>query len=378
MKWLFMTTASSPFGGSEFLWQGAARRLAGSGETVMANMMDWQGNTPRGAEALQEAGVQIHIKPNTTSPSRVEWILQKLRRRLGQDPEYDFINTYQPDAAVLSLGGHDGGITHLQALIKRQIPFTVIVQATRECMNRSDGFIDTYRGLLEQAERILVVGKRNIEQIEWHYGQRFPQAEVVWNPYNVPFNDPPAWPESDEYYNLAVIGRFEQTCKGQDIIFRVMRKNKWRERNIRITLFGAGPQEHLFRRLVKMHDLKMIHFGGFVPNIQDVWKTHHALLLPSRYEGLPLALVEAGLSNRPAIVTDVSGNAELIIDNETGFIADAPCESALDRTLEEAWQRRAEWIDIGKAFGNVVRTTVPEDPIESLAAQLKRIHKISA
>ena len=38
------------------------------------------------------------------------------------------------------------------------------------------------------------------------------------------------------------------------------------------------------------------------------------LVMPSRYEGLPIALVEAMLCSRPAVVTDVGGTKRTIVD----------------------------------------------------------------
>ena len=55
-----------------------------------------------------------------------------------------------------------------------------------------------------------------------------------------------------------------------------------------------------------------------------IWAEHHALVLPSRFEGMPLVVVEAMLCGRPCIVTDVGGNAELIRDGINGFLAKAP------------------------------------------------------
>ena len=74
-------------------------------------------------------------------------------------------------------------------------------------------------------------------------------------------------------------------------------------------------------------------------------------MLPSRFEGLPLALVEAMLCPRPAVVTNVAGNTEVIEDGETGFVAAAPTAGHLDEAMEGhgvsegtgvpwAWKRR--------------------------------------
>ena len=78
------------------------------------------------------------------------------------------------------------------------------------------------------------------------------------------------------------------------------------------------------RRLAGMLQLDQVHFRGHVANIKEVWEQNHLLVLPSRYEGLPLALVESMWCGRPAVVTEVAGNTEVCVDNVTGFVAPAP------------------------------------------------------
>lgn len=56
--------------------------------------------------------------------------------------------------------------------------------------------------------------------------------------------------------------------------------------------------------------------------------------MPSRFEGLPLAMVEAMLCARPVVATDVAGHAEIIEDGVTGFLADAPTAGSMAAALE--------------------------------------------
>ena len=74
---------------------------------------------------------------------------------------------------------------------------------------------------------------------------------------------------------------------------------------------------------------------------------------------------------RPAIVTDVGGNAELCVDNETGFVAPAPTVSSLADTLQRAWERREDWQRMGQAARARAESQIPRDPIALFAEKLK-------
>jgi glycosyltransferase involved in cell wall biosynthesis len=125
--------------------------------------------------------------------------------------------------------------------------------------------------------------------------------------------------------------------------------------------------------MARKDELTSVSFGGFVRDVASIWSDHHGLILPSRCEGLPLVLVEAMLSGRVPIVTNVGGSGEIVDDGVTGFLAGAPTEDSLDEAMERAWERRAEWPAIGAAAATKIRALVPPNPAELMAAMLLRI-----
>jgi glycosyltransferase involved in cell wall biosynthesis len=49
-------------------------------------------------------------------------------------------------------------------------------------------------------------------------------------------------------------------------------------------------------------------------------------VLPSLWEGMPLALIEAQAAGLPAVVSNVVGNRDVVMDGETGFVCDTDQE----------------------------------------------------
>lgn len=113
-----------------------------------------------------------------------------------------------------------------------------------------------------------------------------------------------------------------------------------------------------------------VRFAGHVPDVVGIWRDHHALLLLSRYEGLPLAMIEAMLCGRPCIVTNVAGNAEFITEGRTGFLAAYPSIDAVDDALNRAWQARGRWPAMGAEAARIVRQLVPPSPSRRMAELL--------
>jgi glycosyltransferase involved in cell wall biosynthesis len=76
---------------------------------------------------------------------------------------------------------------------------------------------------------------------------------------------------------------------------------------------------------------------------------------------------------RPALVTDIGGNAEMCVDEETGFVAAAPAFGLLEQTLARAWQRRDDWQTMGQAARVRAERLVPTDPIGVFCTQLTEL-----
>jgi glycosyltransferase involved in cell wall biosynthesis len=221
------------------------------------------------------------------------------------------------------------------------------------------------------ARRVFCVSRNNLDLLGLQLGERLRNAELVRNPYNVSTQPPPPWPDVSSGWRLACVARLELAAKGQDLLLQTLAGLQWRDRPIEVNLFGAGPDEAVLRRLGALLQLPNVRFRGHVQDIRAIWEKHHLLLLPSRYEGLPLSLVEAMWCGRPAVVTDAGGNAELCADNETGFVARAASVGSYSEALEKAWERREEWPQMGEAARRRVEEQIPKDPVGIFCERLQ-------
>jgi glycosyltransferase involved in cell wall biosynthesis len=116
------------------------------------------------------------------------------------------------------------------------------------------------------------------------------------------------------------VGRLE-AVKDYPGLLRAMTRTPERAR---LLILGAGPREGRLRELAEWLGLKQrVHFAGFKPNVVRWMRAADGLVLSSRYEGLPMVLLEAGACGVPAVATDVPGTREVVVDGETGWMAPA-------------------------------------------------------
>ncbi|MBY0513001.1 MAG: glycosyltransferase family 4 protein, partial [Gemmataceae bacterium] len=201
---------------------------------------------------------------------------------------------------------------------------------------------------LQRAAKVVFVSERNRRAAERQTGCRLPNAVVHQNPINLPSFDPIPWPAGTG--RLACVARLEVYAKGQDVLFETLAAPEWADRDWTLTLFGTGRDQDYLAALAKMYRIDgRVTFAGQVTDMAKVWADHHLLVLPSRGEGTPLALLEAVVAGRPAVVTDVGGSADWVDDGASGFVADAATPRSLGRALARAWERERDWPAMGQA-----------------------------
>ncbi|MET9854472.1 glycosyltransferase [Streptomyces sp. NPDC006450] len=105
---------------------------------------------------------------------------------------------------------------------------------------------------------------------------------------------------------LAVcVGRICQQ-KGQDILLRAWPELLGAVPGARLVLVGDGPDLERLRRGAP----PSVHFAGAAFDIRPWLRAADLVVLPSRWEGMALAPLEAMACGRPVLVTDVSGARE--------------------------------------------------------------------
>jgi glycosyltransferase involved in cell wall biosynthesis len=368
MRFAFISTmAGSPWGGSEELWSQAAVQLRRAGHEVQASVMYW----PRLSDKithLRRQGLPLATYPSYhAGPLRRFWDRLLLRYRRS----YERLKRFNPDLVLISQGYFAAGFDWARICLEAGIPYAIIVQCNSECW-WIEGDPSEAAASYRLARKVFCVSRHNLDLLRNQVGEPLPNAEVAYNPYNVSTERAPAWPAA-EVWRLACVARLDLAAKGQDILLRTLAQSQWRGRPVDLNLFGDGPHQQSLRRLCELLHLNNIHFKGHIDNIRSTWEQNHLLVLPSRYEGLPMALVEAMWCGRPAVVTDVGGNAELCLDGETGFVAPAATETLFGQALERAWERRQEWPRLGQAARERAENLVPRDPVGLFCERLKAL-----
>lgn len=371
---LVFVSHNAVWGGSEELWSATAAELAERGHEVAAITIP-AFRDALSIKRLKAAGGRVHALYGRFSAPGNSRLLRFLARRI--QPlllRLRLATLPRPDLVVISQGDNFAAHQTANACAAAGLPYALITQKAQEAVWAPDAMLGSIRRAYAGAAWSYFVSRHNLRLTEEQLGQSLrPKASVVRNPFLTSWEAPLTWPEESGAYRLACVGRLYPFEKGQDLLLRVLAAPKWQARPLSVTLYGEGPHRQGLEAMALHLGLASVRFAGFAADVDAVWDSHHGLVLPSRGEGLPLVLVEAMLRGRVPIVTDVAGNAEVVTDNQTGFVAAAAAEAAVDEALERAWARRAEWRTMGQAAAASIRTLVPKNPAAAFADELLRL-----
>ena len=117
--------------------------------------------------------------------------------------------------------------------------------------------------------------------------------------------------------------------------------------DLAVVLLGDGPlRDDLVARSAALGVAHAVRFAGHRPEARQLLAAADVFVLPSKYEGMPLAALEAMDAGLPVVATRVTGNEEVVVDGVTGalvrFGRPAELGTALATLLADAGLRRRQ------------------------------------
>ena len=112
---------------------------------------------------------------------------------------------------------------------------------------------------------------------------------------------------------LLMIGRIEFWQKRHDLAVQALSIARSRGLRVHMLVVGSGPDEPALRAQVQAQGLTAaVHWRAWQTDVTPFYAASDVLLLPSRYEGVPLVMLEAMSLGRRIIAARVDGMADML------------------------------------------------------------------
>lgn len=163
------------------------------------------------------------------------------------------------------------------------------------------------------------------------------RLELLPNPLPAGTGDPAdAVAEGPRQREVLAVARLVPQ-KGLDLLIRAWGRlrDDPRFHDWRLVLVGDGPERQALAALAAREGVsERVRFEGFQPNPGRYLARASIFVLPSRYEGMPNALLEAMAAALPVVVTDASpGPLEMVDPELTGLVVPRENVEALAASL---------------------------------------------
>lgn len=181
------------------------------------------------------------------------------------------------------------------------------------------------------------------------YGLTKKQVPVIYNGIDLSKCKPKESYQTD-HITLLHIGRFNEQ-KNHEGLLKAFQKIRQAHPDCSLNLLGDGELREDMERFAKELGIaENVRFLGSQSNVHPYLREADIFLLPSKYEGMPMTIIEAMGTGLPIVASAVGGVPDMITNEESGLLvpcdADAVSEAVLrlmaDEPLRETLGRKAK------------------------------------
>ncbi len=169
---------------------------------------------------------------------------------------------------------------------------------------------------------------------------------------------PPIKEKRGEEYDLIYIGRFKEEKNPLGMVSLVAELKK-KLSHISALMLGSGSQlEDVVTKIAQLELHHNLSLMGICSNPDHFLEQSRILVLPTKNEGLPNVVLEAGMKQVPTVSSSFLGAKEVIIDDQTGYICQSPSE--MIEKIEYLLNHPQKIDEMGQAAQNHVQNNFHE------------------
>ncbi len=285
----------------------------------------------------------------------------------GRQPD-EVVSALAPDLVVFNDGTPLAHLAAKEAVVLRGIPYVLVTHCVSAAWAvESASQLPRLPPLFRTAAAVVAVSEENLALLRRHFGLPADVGEVIVNGRpDAYFAAPDAAGRRRLRAELGIpddavvalsVGRLE-LVKGHQYVIAAMKRLQQRPiwPRLYFAWAGKGTLEGQLCAVVAESGMEpQVRFLGERADVPELLDAADVFLLPSQFEGMPLALMEAMAKGVPPIATAVSGIPEAMGD--AGRLLPNPAGDA-DGTVRELAATLEEWAthaDRRRAVGRAAR-----------------------
>lgn len=281
------------------------------------------------ADELEALGIPVFLHPQPSAgPDRLAFLRTA---RLIREQRIDVVHSHNTDAFINAALG---------AVLSGRRVTVVHTDHARPFPDRRRYMIAEHL-LSYVAHRVVGVSEHttaNLRRHEWIAARKLLTIRngIEADRFDVPFDRgasraalgvPPDVP-------LLGLGARLTDQKGVDVLLDAVVLVRRIVPNVQVIIAGDGPELGALRMQAERLELNdTVRFLGLRLDLPELTRTFDAFVIASRWEGLPMAMLEAMAARTPVVATAVGGIPGVLTNDETGLLVPALDAAALAAAL---------------------------------------------
>lgn len=134
---------------------------------------------------------------------------------------------------------------------------------------------------------------------------------------------------------IICVARLYHQRKGQDLLIKALGELKKEGVQCHCRIVGEGSSREYLENMVSEYGLRdSIEFLGNRHDVPELLGKAGIFVLPSRYEGFGISIIEAMATGIPVIASNIHGPKEIITHGENGLLFEGENEKDLSRKIK--------------------------------------------
>lgn len=360
----------SAWGGSEEQWYQLALWMANHDYKIGVAVFDWEAKKQK-LVTLENAGCKIYLIPNNGKGIFKTWRQEKALNDIPFS-SYDLVYVNQG-------GWKDVAHGPFKSLYKKLPAYALSFHNYEQGANMSSGKVNILKNWIKHASVSIAATGMVFKTLEEEYSIFTKHKEVSYSPptFEIPTVPTPYPPmQDDKTVSFLVLGALDITRKAQDVLIRVLSATQWKNRNWHLNIYGEGKDhEELQDLIIRLNLNDKIFLKGFSNDAKQCLTDCHLLIHATRFDAMPISVIEGMAMARPCLVTDIGDMAQWVESNHNGYVVEKISEEALQTQMEKAWSRRDQWAQMGANAFETFQKKYPLPFEEKFLAMLEHYYQ---
>jgi glycogen synthase len=217
-------------------------------------------------------------------------------------------------------------------------------------------FRNLSRSAARSSRRIVATDRSLVSEIRDFFEVTDNQIALIPNAVDISETQPSAAQRIPNASRILSVGRLERN-KGFHVLLEALQKAKSLPSDWNAIIVGDGSERAALEAMAKTVGIdQRVTFAGAVANeeLEELYESSDLFVHPTLYEGSSIVTLEAMKHELPIVASKTGGLPDKVFPGKNGWLVPPGDSNALANILDQAFDEKDSWAELGKHSKQIV------------------------